>query len=885
MSAERFEEFLQELRPFAGLWQSAEFAVIAVGGKSGDLVSLATSVVLKPDRAETVRVLRNVCPPSLTTPFLAARVEYPLLKALNEWCPIRTLIEEGRFTLEVGDNLSPVHLFGAPVRPGADQSGPSWTKVLDQTRTEAKTRFAIDRRCIALLNTYDPSNASCRLVTDDLLKEIDSKLRARPYLIDGLGGLMSELMPGMRLTMDACPPVRVVAPLPFDLRFQPERGLILDAPEAAFARGIEVSVFFRPVGDPYSFQLGVADTMEIGPSAMREWRQYVSWPSGAQTARAVLLYQTRQIEELGFGCLPDSTAPLAHAGETPFVPTGRQPAMSPQPLVRDIPLAGGALRVTRRSESVEDWQAITPATFVAPIEHIRKTFDESLWKCSEITEKLCFAELHPDDKDVDLEPYESAFASYRAIIGPRAAQQFDKDHEIGTPPAIFHAFLQALAAGIRTEVGRLFNDVLQIGIAHMEGLKQHPADWAKAHLAMLINGNKHIVRLWIQSVCDKQDYTRPARTDQEFEDFIHWRDWRAPKLIYMRPSGNLPYDLSAAWTREDEQVTEKLLETLSARFVQSLGFDLDTLAGRAHVELAKTNRNAGSALESDDRRFAEMAIEEARKSVPEDDRPHPKVGAVVVKDGSVLSKAHRGERRGSHAEYIALERKLSDDLVAGTTVYTTLEPCVKRKSEEKIPCAQRLVDRKVARVVIGMLDPNPEIRGLGDQLLGKANIEVQLFPRDLRAQVEEMNREFIRAQEQRPKSTTTKEYADYAATIAARSLSDATRDLQKAAWSFYALHARHRVVQFARDHADEEKRAVDKIESALRVFEQDYDLPTHLSEVAKDETGRINIALLNLKAFSVTGQEADMQIAATQIQDACERIRTAARPYAYRSSP
>ena len=121
----------------------------------------------------------------------------------------------------------------------------------------------------------------------------------------------------------------------------------------------------------------------------------------------------------------------------------------------------------------------------------------------------------------------------------------------------------------------------------------------------------------------------------------------------------------------------------------------------------------------EDRRFALMAVEEALRSVSEDERPHPKVGAVV-----------------------ALDTKLSDELVAGATVYTTLEPCTTRK-HPKIPCAQRLVDRKIARVVIGMLDPNPDIRGLGDQMLSDANIEIQLFPRDLRAQVEEMNREFI----------------------------------------------------------------------------------------------------------------------------------------------
>ncbi|HXP62243.1 MAG TPA: hypothetical protein VN829_17230, partial [Dongiaceae bacterium] len=38
-----------------------------------------------------------------------------------------------------------------------------------------------------------------------------------------------------------------------------------------------------------------------------------------------------------------------------------------------------------------------------------------------------------------------------------------------------------------------------------------------------------------------------------------WKSWRAPKLIYMQPSGNLPYDPSTAWNREGDEMTEKLL--------------------------------------------------------------------------------------------------------------------------------------------------------------------------------------------------------------------------------------------------------------------------------------------------------------------------------------
>lgn len=116
-----------------------------------------------------------------------------------------------------------------------------------------------------------------------------------------------------------------------------------------------------------------------------------------------------------------------------------------------------------------------------------------------------------------------------------------------------------------------------------------------------------------------------------------------------------------------------------------------------------------------DRKFARIAIDEARKSVPEKDgRPHPWVGAVVVKDGKVLSTAHRGEVPGNHAEFVALERNLSDAAVTGATVYTTLEPCTTR-NRPKIPCADRLIERRVARVVIGILDPDDRIRGKGQQ--------------------------------------------------------------------------------------------------------------------------------------------------------------------------
>lgn len=158
---------------------------------------------------------------------------------------------------------------------------------------------------------------------------------------------------------------------------------------------------------------------------------------------------------------------------------------------------------------------------------------------------------------------------------------------------------------------------------------------------------------------------------------------------------------------------------------------------------------------NNDRQFMEMAIEEARRSIPEDTRVHPKVGAIVVKNGSILSAAHRGETLQCHAEYIALEKKLTDESVAGSTVYTTLEPCTTRK-HPKIPCAHRLIERKVKCVVIGMLDPNPDIRGKGWQLLREAGIETRVFDHDLMQQVEELNREFTRLHKTTPGLSSSK---------------------------------------------------------------------------------------------------------------------------------
>ncbi len=100
--------------------------------------------------------------------------------------------------------------------------------------------------------------------------------------------------------------------------------------------------------------------------------------------------------------------------------------------------------------------------------------------------------------------------------------------------------------------------------------------------------------------------------------------------------------------------------------------------------------------------------------------PNPMVGAVIVKDGRIIAEGYHQKCGEGHAEVNAF--KNAAESVEGATMYVTLEPC--SHTGKTPPCADKIIEKKIARVVVGAMDPNPLVSGRGVEKLKKAGISV-----------------------------------------------------------------------------------------------------------------------------------------------------------------
>ena len=102
--------------------------------------------------------------------------------------------------------------------------------------------------------------------------------------------------------------------------------------------------------------------------------------------------------------------------------------------------------------------------------------------------------------------------------------------------------------------------------------------------------------------------------------------------------------------------------------------------------------------------------------------PNPMVGAIIVKDGKLISEDFHRKAGDRHAEVLAIEK--AGKKARGSTLYVNLEPCCHTEKRTP-PCTKAILNAGIKKVIIGMKDPNPKVSGKGISELQSADIFVK----------------------------------------------------------------------------------------------------------------------------------------------------------------
>ncbi len=102
--------------------------------------------------------------------------------------------------------------------------------------------------------------------------------------------------------------------------------------------------------------------------------------------------------------------------------------------------------------------------------------------------------------------------------------------------------------------------------------------------------------------------------------------------------------------------------------------------------------------------------------------PNPMVGAVIVCDGRIIGEGYHVRHGEAHAEVNAIRSVKDTSLLERSTMYVSLEPC--SHYGKTPPCADLIIEKRIPRIVVGCLDPFPEVAGRGVEKLRRAGCEV-----------------------------------------------------------------------------------------------------------------------------------------------------------------
>ena len=124
---------------------------------------------------------------------------------------------------------------------------------------------------------------------------------------------------------------------------------------------------------------------------------------------------------------------------------------------------------------------------------------------------------------------------------------------------------------------------------------------------------------------------------------------------------------------------------------------------------------------SHDQQYMQRALELAARGRG-NTSPNPMVGCVIMRDGVLIGEGYHRRAGEPHAEVLAIEAAHGE--LSGATVYVTLEPCAHEGRTP--PCTDLLLEKRPARIVVAMSDPNPRVSGEGIRRLRQAGLDVEV---------------------------------------------------------------------------------------------------------------------------------------------------------------
>lgn len=141
----------------------------------------------------------------------------------------------------------------------------------------------------------------------------------------------------------------------------------------------------------------------------------------------------------------------------------------------------------------------------------------------------------------------------------------------------------------------------------------------------------------------------------------------------------------------------------------------------------------------DDRYFMSRAIELSQNGIGAT-KTNPLVGCVIVRNEKIIGEGYHQAFGSCHAEVNAInDAKAKGENLDGATLYVNLEPC--SHYGKTPPCADRIIEEKVSRVVIGNCDPFEKVSGRGIERLRNAGIEVEVGV--LKEECEKLNERYF----------------------------------------------------------------------------------------------------------------------------------------------